>query len=293
MVASLTTAAPATPGRGVGEALWLTMGGGLDNRNGYALVGEDRATVEVKGPDATEYLQGLITNHMPRISDKGGRVMFDAFIYNQTTGREDPRYLIEVNQRVKDKLMMMLRFYKLRSRVHIRDATEEYGVWNIWGEMGGKEDRVGWKAWQQDSRAPNMGIRALLEKGSKPRFESSEFVEAASDKYKLRRILEGVAEGPDDFVPDVALPLECNLDYMGGVDFNKGCYVGQELTIRSHHRGVVRKRMVPVIMSGERHAGVDLVDLDAKLGVRPQMEVIWNPGPATTSDQGEERRRRK
>lgn len=64
--------------------------------------------------------------------------------------------------------------------------------------------------------------------------------------YHVRRILHGVPEGQSEITPGVALPAETCIDYMRGIDFRKGCYVGQELTIRTHHRGVVRKRIVPV-----------------------------------------------
>lgn len=64
--------------------------------------------------------------------------------------------------------------------------------------------------------------------------------------YDLRRMLMGVAEGQGEMLKESALPQESNIDYMGGIDFRKGCYVGQELTIRTHHTGVVRKRILPV-----------------------------------------------
>jgi folate-binding protein YgfZ len=66
------------------------------------------------------------------------------------------------------------------------------------------------------------------------------------EEYHVRRILNGVPEGIDDFIAGTSLPLECNLDYMNGVDFRKGCYVGQELTIRTYHKGITRKRIMPV-----------------------------------------------
>ncbi|KAF5103112.1 hypothetical protein D0Z00_000090 [Geotrichum galactomycetum] len=65
--------------------------------------------------------------------------------------------------------------------------------------------------------------------------------------YNIRRILYGIPEGVQELPPLRALPLESCIDFMGGINFNKGCYVGQELTIRSHHHGVVRKRIIPVV----------------------------------------------
>ena len=68
----------------------------------------------------------------------------------------------------------------------------------------------------------------------------------SEEQYKIRRIMQGVAEGQSEILKAVALPQESNVDYMGGIDFRKGCYIGQELTIRTHHTGVVRKRILPV-----------------------------------------------
>lgn len=73
---------------------------------------------------------------------------------------------------------------------------------------------------------------------------SGEQVEGGS--YDVRRMMIGVAEGQAEILKESALPQESNIDYMGGIDFRKGCYVGQELTIRTHHTGVVRKRILPV-----------------------------------------------
>jgi mRNA-decapping enzyme subunit 2 len=70
--------------------------------------------------------------------------------------------------------------------------------------------------------------------------------EQSLSTYTLRRILHGIPEGQGEIIRETALPMESNMDIMNGIDFHKGCYVGQELTIRTHHTGVVRKRILPV-----------------------------------------------
>ncbi|KAJ2787135.1 ccr4 associated factor [Coemansia interrupta] len=253
----------------------------LDKTDQYARLG-GRAVLEVSGRDASEFLQGMQCNNMPSIDQGGpgmltgflvpqGRVLADAFIYPKNAGVNFPHpvFLIEIDTRAKDRLLKTLRFYKLRSQLSIRDVTEEYGVWGVWGPGSGAlvgsqgqpishvprgslvfkgETSAAACVWLNDTRAPGMGLRLLLPKYQSPVLPGS-FDERPSDMYRLRRILKGVPEGSDDFVADVSVPLECNMDYMHGVHFNKGCYVGQELTIRTHHRGVVRKRIVPVIYS--------------------------------------------
>ncbi|KAJ2235624.1 ccr4 associated factor [Coemansia sp. RSA 485] len=253
----------------------------LDKSDQYAQVAE-RAVLEVSGRDASEFLQGMQCNSM-RLVDQGGpgmlagfllpqgRMLADAFIYPKNAGVNFPHpvFLVEVDAHVKQRLLKTLQFYKLRAQIGIRDVSSEYGVWSVWGPgsaalvgsqgqpishvprgslvFKGETSAVA-DVWLSDVRAPEMGLRLLLPSHKAPSLPGG-FAQRGSDDYKLRRILKGVAEGSSDFVADVSVPLECNMDYMRGVHFNKGCYVGQELTIRTHHRGVVRKRIVPVIYS--------------------------------------------
>ena len=109
-----------------------------------------------------------------------------------------------------------------------------------------------------DARAPGMGRRLVLRAGARDPSASDVLgqmgveLQTPLSAYTIRRMLRGVAEGQDEMLREVALPQEYNLDFMGGVDFKKGCYVGQELTIRTHHTGVVRKRVLPVMLYGGR-----------------------------------------
>lgn len=261
----------------------------FDNHNSYSQLA-NRSVIEVSGPDASEFLQGMQCNHMPLIDQGGagmlagflapqGRIVADAFIYPHNAGVNFPHpvFLVEIDRRIKERLLKILGFYRLRSKVEIRDVTDEYRVWSVWGPQSaglvgtegatlGKVPRgslvfkeettsAAANAWLNDTRAPQMGLRMVLENDRRPVLPEG-FNEQPSDIYQLRRTLKGIPEGMDDFVPDLSVPLECNLDYMHGVHFNKGCYVGQELTIRTHHRGVVRKRMVPVLLGAKIDGGL-------------------------------------
>ena len=131
-----------------------------------------------------------------------------------------------------------------------------------------------------DSRAPGFGRRLVLfagdgmGTGTGTRSESrsgsradeglaqsfADLPDVLPRAYQVRRYLYGIPEGSAEIHRDAALPLEHNIDYMGGIDFRKGCYIGQELTIRTHHTGVVRKRMLPVALypSGEKSTSAEL-----------------------------------
>ncbi|KAJ2503504.1 ccr4 associated factor [Coemansia sp. RSA 1972] len=245
----------------------------FDSTNQFAAV-SNRAVLKVSGLDAREFLQGMQCNDMASVRDRGmltgflspqGRILADAFIY----ALPESSYLVEVDSRERERMQRMLGFYKLRARVEISDVSNECNVWQAWGPQS-PHINFGSVAHMADTRAPHMGVRVV---GTSRPSELADFDEQPSTLYELRRILKGVAEGADDFV-DASLPLECNLDYMQGVHFGKGCYVGQELTIRTHHRGVVRKRIVPVLFSPHDDAGVPLQVSDEWAPELAQRDVV-------------------
>ncbi|KAI9672004.1 MAG: ccr4 associated factor [Trizodia sp. TS-e1964] len=198
-----------------------------------------------------------------------GRILNDAFIYHtnhsqsfrssipQTADPADPSYLIEVDSAEAAKLAKHIKRYKLRSKFDVRLLDE--GEWEAWSLWTPPTDR--WTPHAippdpsaaptqkyigcEDTRAPRLGKRIVVQGGSAPE-ALGKLEETSLDAYTVRRMLYGVPEGQAELLPEVALPLESNIDLMGGIDFQKGCYVGQELTIRTHHTGVVRKRILPV-----------------------------------------------
>lgn len=172
-----------------------------------------------------------------------GRVLHDVFIYPDADAeKEEPGFLIEVDANEVEALARHLKRYKLRAKVGIRVIDEgELSIWASWGKQSpsGADSRTG----GLDQRAPDMGERVIVS-GDRKLEGSGTQVEGGS--YDIRRMMMGVAEGQGEILKESALPQESNIDFMGGIDFRKGCYVGQELTIRTHHTGVVRKRILPV-----------------------------------------------
>jgi folate-binding protein YgfZ len=111
----------------------------------------------------------------------------------------------------------------------------------------------------EDPRVPGFGRRFVL-----PAEAAVEGLsEVTPEEYRVRRILWGVAEGQQEILGNSALPGESNIDICHGVDWRKGCYVGQELTIRTRHTGVVRKRILPVMLYPRDEA--------------PPEELVYNP----------------
>lgn len=183
-----------------------------------------------------------------------GRVLHDVFIYRDPRGSPGESFLIEVDAAEATRLERHIKRYKLRAKLAVRLLDQgEVTVWHGWDDHGGGATVAGEAGPHQlvhlrDPRAPGLGHRILTEAGREPAVE----LERAADEdvYRVRRYLMGVPEGQSELLREQALPLEGNLDVMGGIDFRKGCYVGQELTIRTKHQGIVRKRVLPVMIYG-------------------------------------------
>ncbi|KAL4887429.1 hypothetical protein BJY04DRAFT_204358 [Aspergillus karnatakaensis] len=261
---------------------------------GYARL-TNRGLISITGADSTTFLQGLITQNMfipndpnRRVRHTGsytaflnstGRILNDAFIYPlpQTEGDspDGPAWLVEVDKNEVPGLLKHLKKHKLRAKLKLRALDDgERTVWAAWKNHS--EPR--WAAYNLessssspfpadasvvgcvDTRAPGFGSRLIIPGPEDLKTHFPDETQVAGSEvnlagYTVRRMLHGVAEGQSEILRESSLPLESNMDMMKAVDFRKGCYVGQELTIRTHHTGVVRKRILPVqLYQGEAGA---------------------------------------
>jgi folate-binding protein YgfZ len=245
-------------------------------RSGFAHL-RNRRLISLRGPDSSHYLQGVITANISPSTRRStgfyaaflnahGRVLNDVFIYPDQAANRDA-WLIEVDASEAERLYKHIKRYKLRAKFDVRLIDEsEMGVWSIWQKKDGKAYPDGSTSWTAhtigepdrhasheigcvDSRAPGMGRRLILPGSKKPEVQD-DMEETTEEAYRIRRYLKGVAEGQGEILRESALPQESNIDFMGGIDYRKGCYVGQELTIRTHHTGVIRKRILPLMIYG-------------------------------------------
>jgi transferase CAF17, mitochondrial len=218
-----------------------------------------RRLISVAGPDAAKFLQGLLTNNVDstRLSpfyaaflDARGRVLWDVFIWvwpEFVASKGHWACYVEIEADEIERLMKHLKKHKLRSKVEIKEVESEgpegLRVWATWGgaheHVQQSSELVGFT----DPRAEDM-YRYLASADRKS--ISQENMQVEPHFYRLQRYIQGVAEGAAEIPRENALPMEYNIDLSGGIDFKKGCYVGQELTIRTKHTGVVRKRVLPV-----------------------------------------------
>ena len=244
----------------------------------------DRAVITVAGEDRQAFLQGLISNDTAKITpDRAiyatlltaqGRFLFDLFIVG-----EADRYLVDCAAPRRADLIKRLSMYKLRSKVTVADADADWCVALLFGD--GVLDRIGLGRGigtaaafgngvaSVDPRLPDLGVRLIL-----PRVTARETLEGLSASedpdgaaYHRLRIALGVPDAARDLTPEKSILLENGFDELNAIDWQKGCYMGQELTARTRYRGLVRKRLLPVRIEGGAPApGTPLMVGDQELG---------------------------
>jgi tRNA-modifying protein YgfZ len=204
-----------------------------------------RAVLKIGGADAHKFLQGLITNDIGKVHGADavhagllspqGKVLFDFFLVAEGDG-----FLADVGREKEEELLKRLAFYRLRAAVEI-GADPSCQVAACWG---GKPAESPDAILYADPRLPALGYRAFLAQGAS--FAALGCEPASEQDYHAFRIGLGVPEGGKDYVFGDAFPHEALFDQLHGVDFEKGCFVGQEVVSRMEHRGTARKRIVLV-----------------------------------------------
>lgn len=204
----------------------------------------DRALVSVSGPDWRSFLQGLLTQDIETLSvgelrygallAPQGRLLFDLFI----EGGEDGA-LVEVEASRRDEFIQRLSMYRLRAKVTIERA--EGGVFVLW------DTEAAGDPWRPDPRLRALGFRAYALRAP----DAPAATEVEADAYHAHRLALGVPDPGRDCAGETTYPIEANLDLLNGVDFRKGCFVGQETTSRMKRRGPVKSRILPLAFDGE------------------------------------------
>lgn len=219
--------------------------------DGKVYVLRDRGVIEVAGAGAAGFLQRLITNSVLDIPKGEGRyaglltpqgkLMFDFFAVPLPDGPE-AGYLIDCARAQAGDLVTRLDLHKMRAKIAITDKSETLTVAAI---LDGDAPAGVEGLYYRDTRALGMGLRIIAPHAVLTRFEN-----ASEAAYEAHRIAHGVPKGGIDFVYGDTFVHDANLDLMNGVDFKKGCYVGQEVVSRVHFRKSARKRIVKVHFGG-------------------------------------------
>ena len=197
----------------------------------------NRSVLRLSGEGVAAWLEGLITNSLTSaltftaLLTPQGKIIADFFVT-----KDGNDLLIDTPQKFTADLFKRLRMYKLRAPIEITDITEThtvYALWDVTGEEG-----------HEDPRHSSLG-RRLITQGHLE----------ASDDYDAHRLSLGVADSALDFDTITTFPADANMDLMNGVDFKKGCFVGQEVVSRMKRMTTVKKRMRGLILEGEAAKG--------------------------------------
>ena len=216
----------------------------------------DRGVVKVSGEGARDFLNGLVTTDVtllqPGLGRFGalltpqGKIVADFLITEATTGHGGG-FLIDCPRALAQTLADKFGFYKLRAKVTVENLSEGLGVIAAWdGDLATKPDLA-----FADPRSAKLGWRTLAAEELAQEVAdlmSADLVDSA--EYEAHRIACGIPRGGLDFMYGDAFPHETNMDHLHGVDFEKGCYVGQEVVSRMQHRGTARTRTIRVIIEG-------------------------------------------
>ena len=210
----------------------------------------DRGVVKMAGAETQGFLHRLITNSVKDIEpgdsrfsallSPQGKLLFDFFVVPLPEG--EPGFLIDCGRDQSAALAQRLNFHKMRAKITIEDLSETLGVAAILDDDApvAIEGVV-----YRDDRAPGMGRRIIAAREALAKISNAD-----APDYEARRIAAGVPKGGVDFVYGDAFVQDSNLDWLGGVDFKKGCYVGQEVVARVHHRKSAKKRILKFHFEG-------------------------------------------
>jgi tRNA-modifying protein YgfZ len=233
----------------------------------------DRGVIKVSGEDARDFLNGLITTDLAELKPGLGRfgalltpqgkIIID-FLITEAPSGHGGGFLIDCPRALAQALADKLRFYKLRAKVTVENLSDNLGVVAAWdGEFAMKPDLA-----FADPRDVRLGWRILVPEELKQKVADligADLVDSA--EYEAHRIATGVPRGGLDFMYGDAFPHETNMDRLNGVDFDKGCYVGQEVVSRMQHRGTARTRTVRVLLEGPSpEAGATILAGDKPVG---------------------------
>ncbi len=216
----------------------------------------DRGVVKVSGDSARDFLNGLITTDTARLEPGQGRfgalltpqgkITVD-FLITEAPSGHGGGFLIDCPKALAQALTDKLTFYRLRAKVAVENLSDSLGVLAAWdGDAALKPDLA-----FADPRNPELGLRILVPAELAPKAAGligSELVDASA--YEAHRLAVGAPRGGLDFTYGDAFPHETNMDRLHGVDFDKGCYVGQEVVSRMQHRGTARTRTVRLLLDG-------------------------------------------
>ena len=215
---------------------------------------DSRALIRVTGPDARPFLHTLLTQDVETLApgqlrfgallSPPGRLLFDLFLWGEAEG-----VTLDVAGDRSEALLQRLAMYRLRAQVGVE--ADDRPVFAAWG--GDLPD-----GFVADPRTPELGGRA---------YGATAAANATEADWQAHRLKVGVPDPAADAPSDTTYPIEADFDLLNGIDFQKGCFVGQETTSRMKRRGAIRTRMLPIVFDGPAPAfGTEVLNGELRAG---------------------------
>lgn len=239
---------------------------------------ETRALLSVAGPDSRDFLQGVVSNDVAKVTSARaqwsalltpqGKFLHEFFVTPDPARLDDPNaLLLDCEAERRADLKRRLAIYKLRAKAEIAETDEALCVLALFGDEALDALELPAQAGHLrdlapgglvpgglvyvDPRLPALGARALVPRAAVDALlDALDFARVPPADYDALRIPLGVPDGSRDLEPEKALLLENGFDELQGVDWQKGCFVGQELTARTKYRALIKKRLLPLIIDG-------------------------------------------
>ena len=235
----------------------------------------DRGVIRVSGDEARAFLDRLVTSSVDTLQPGAarfcalltpqGKIIVD-FIVTEAATDDGGGFYIDVPRALAPELTKRLTFYKLRAKVTIEDLSDRLGVMAVWGDDTTTTEHG---LCYPDPRLPALGLRVILppDTATEAAADLGAALALDDDSYDAHRIALGIPRGGHDFIYGDVFPHETDMDQLGGVDFAKGCFIGQEVVSRMEHRGTARTRIVPIryadasplpglpVVAGEKNVG--------------------------------------
>ena len=220
--------------------------------NGHVAKSVDAGFIVASGTESIDFLQSVLTANVATIPVGGcrpsalltpqGRILIDMMLYRLS----EHDVCIQTDQTRTSDLLARLRRYRLRRPVTLEQSLDTHLTlwWGYEGTVKPDDDSI-----FLDSRHTDLGCR-IISTSAVLLPASNGAKQASYEDWQARRIRQAIPEGAIDLVPERALMLEAGLDKLAAVDFGKGCYIGQEVTARTHYRGLVKRRLLPLCCEG-------------------------------------------
>ena len=252
------------------------------NMNNSVYILEDRAIIYINGEDAKDFLQNLISNDINRVTDNSscfaslltpqGKFLFEFIVIKHKSG-----FFIDCEKNQSDEIFKQLKLYRIRSKVEILNLSNEFVVASFGYEkylsIEGSKDLLGFTFKYRedpiilDPRNKNLGARLII--NLEKLYLSLKKLDLKDDKienYYIRSHKLGIVPKNLNKLQNKLFGIECNFEELNGIDFKKGCYVGQENTARMKLKNKIRRQLMPVKTEHQVKIGDEIKYNDTVIG---------------------------